>query len=355
MRALYDMFANDFTKRYHSLFRMMDTQETEECHAELVEMFEAAGRLALQLWSQKSEIKCEIFAAFTKPFHQATELVEAHATITPEAEEGNLNGLPIDLVVEPAILAFGNSEGQKYSDYKIWMKATVLIFQKATNHLERQRDSSSYAPPKFSRLSDTMSTRASETSRNTEHSDSQRVAKRQKNDHPELNATGSVQRMRTARPDGVPHISGHENQRGPPLHVAGPSSGLSNRAATANPAYVSYSGLSVEDFAHGASAIKAEWQAQRDAEEQEERQPADDDSAQTESEGEAMASADEAGPQEATSAQGRGADCSGRFAGQHGSGGRVAGARPVDKTEDWKIDETQDDDLDKVKIESDGS
>lgn len=53
--------------------------------------------------------------------------MEIHPTQSVDEGDTSKDGSLVQLVVQPAVLAFGNEEGKKYDKFKIWAKAVVWV------------------------------------------------------------------------------------------------------------------------------------------------------------------------------------------------------------------------------------
>ena len=108
--------------------------EREKRSARLLEIFRSTGEFACKLWSQKVNITLVGAEKLVqKPFSMDDNLFEAHATHTSrlDADPKSMDGMPIQLVVEPGILAWGTERGEAYQSYKVWLKAVVWMTTEA--------------------------------------------------------------------------------------------------------------------------------------------------------------------------------------------------------------------------------
>jgi hypothetical protein len=91
----------------------------------LAEDIEDALKFSLQLWGQRANIECygiEAFADQTFPRYKPNWW-ELHQSLDEYDERPDL---PIRMVIQPAMLAFGNEEGTNYSsEPRVWMRARV--------------------------------------------------------------------------------------------------------------------------------------------------------------------------------------------------------------------------------------
>lgn len=104
-------------------YRLSDDHQRRK---ELYEIIRALGELFSSLWKQKANIVCWGLDHFQDvPFIVASDLMTAHPAYRLDEGDSRLDGLPIQMVVQPAILAYGNEEGKNYDHYKVWAKAVV--------------------------------------------------------------------------------------------------------------------------------------------------------------------------------------------------------------------------------------
>lgn len=125
----YRQLIDDFEKsRARALYRGCNQDEALERRTQLLQIFRDAGDLFSALWAQKVEIGTLGGKELLKtPFDVQSRKVEAHASHMLEEGDKDLDGKPIQLVVEPAIVAWGNEYGEGYNQYKIWTKAVVWM------------------------------------------------------------------------------------------------------------------------------------------------------------------------------------------------------------------------------------
>jgi hypothetical protein len=105
------------------LYRSCDANQRRK---ELYEIIHALGELFNSLWKQKVHIVCRGLDHFQRTsFTASSDLMTAHAAYRLDEADTKLDGLPVQMVVQPAILAYGNEEGKNYDQYKVWAKAVV--------------------------------------------------------------------------------------------------------------------------------------------------------------------------------------------------------------------------------------
>ena len=110
------------------LYRPSDEAGLLERRTQLLNVFRSIGELTSRLWTQKVYVSTLGLNDLSKgPFHVDSTLVEAHKSHKLEEKDSSLDGVPIEMVVEPAIVAWGNERGESYDTYKVWAKAVVWM------------------------------------------------------------------------------------------------------------------------------------------------------------------------------------------------------------------------------------
>ena len=121
------------TSSAHLLFRDINGEELVERQTQLKAIFRAAGQVFSPLWSQRVNMQGLGPKTFLKkPFDIKSDMVEPHASLKLDPEDPkdggtSMDNMPIQLVVEPAIVAWGNDRGEDYGQYKIWSRAVVWV------------------------------------------------------------------------------------------------------------------------------------------------------------------------------------------------------------------------------------
>jgi hypothetical protein len=110
-----------------ALLRDVDEEDAKTRSAELTALFERAGKLACQLQSQYVQTRVLVSYQEMGNFSVDSNIMEAHTTMDIEQDDHSWDGKPIDLVITPAVLAFGNERGENYSSFKVWSKAVVWM------------------------------------------------------------------------------------------------------------------------------------------------------------------------------------------------------------------------------------
>ena len=62
-------------------------------------------------------------------FYVTDKFLEAHAAHKLEEDSTALDGKHVEVVVQPAVIAYGNEDGKAYDKHKIWAKAVVWLSQ----------------------------------------------------------------------------------------------------------------------------------------------------------------------------------------------------------------------------------
>jgi hypothetical protein len=102
---------------------------------ELEDIFLQALDISARVWKQPIVLKCKQFKDFEdEKFVSDSEIMDAHplhqlgfSEDGEEEDETRLDGHRILMVVSPAILAIGGSDGDDYQNYRVWAKAVVWL------------------------------------------------------------------------------------------------------------------------------------------------------------------------------------------------------------------------------------
>ena len=123
------------------LFKQCDERATLERRMRLGDIFRSTGDLISSLWSQKVYIDVVGLDKLLKErFQIDSNLFEAHPVHKLEEGDTGKDGMPIQMVVEPAIIAWGNEKGECYDHSKVWAKAVVWMSSSSTVHAYRSTE-----------------------------------------------------------------------------------------------------------------------------------------------------------------------------------------------------------------------
>lgn len=128
----YDELVDQFDKgRSSCLYRPCTQSELFRRRTSLKNLLHDTGEYLTRLWSQKVYIEILDLAELRhNPFKIAAEEYEPHNRLKLDDEQNDtrLDGWPIQAVVQPAIVAYGNEQGEEYAKLrKIWSKAIVWV------------------------------------------------------------------------------------------------------------------------------------------------------------------------------------------------------------------------------------
>jgi len=113
--------------RAHILLREPESQaEVIRRSDDLYRLYHQAGGLALSLWAQRTVIASHGLQRLHK-FRASSSLMTAHRLHHLDEDDKRLDGRKILLCIQPAVLAFGNENGENYDKSKVWAKAIVLV------------------------------------------------------------------------------------------------------------------------------------------------------------------------------------------------------------------------------------
>ena len=95
-----------------------------------------AARLSYRLWTQKTRLAILGLEDLglggddeVKTFGDGAELLHYHAyhNVEHSRDNGCLDGKPIVMITHPAVIAYGDSSGDNYAEYKVWKKAEAWM------------------------------------------------------------------------------------------------------------------------------------------------------------------------------------------------------------------------------------
>jgi hypothetical protein len=124
--------SNDLTSRLLSspgrvLLKPVSPEEEAKRREELLNIFQSALELSARLWKQPIVLRTKRFADLLEDtFSVDSEFMDAHPLHQLE-DEKRLDNHRIILVVSPAILGMGDSDGGNYLQHRVWGKAVVLL------------------------------------------------------------------------------------------------------------------------------------------------------------------------------------------------------------------------------------
>ena len=109
--------------------KFMESATKDAFRTTLVKLFEDAGRMAMRLWTQRTEIRCWYLADLRKEaFAVDSTLMQAHNLHKlDDPKDHRMDGKRIKLVVHPAVLRYGSHDGEDYDRSQVWAKAIVWL------------------------------------------------------------------------------------------------------------------------------------------------------------------------------------------------------------------------------------
>lgn len=108
--------------------RLLEKASSADQLEELKEIIVRAQDVSLKLGTQRSGLRCEN-PSVTATFDHTSKVMEAHSLHNKDLadDEAALDGKPIVLVTQPAIIAVGKSDGSDYGVRRVLEKAVVLV------------------------------------------------------------------------------------------------------------------------------------------------------------------------------------------------------------------------------------
>lgn len=135
--AICYQYAQDFiTSPIKYLFKSCATREAaEQLFKDLKSVVQFAGELSSRLWARKTSMATRGLADLKETtFSADSNLLRAHALHKLyDEEDDRCDGCAVSVVVHPAVLGFGSSDGDDYQTSRVWMKAEVLVTEGAAS------------------------------------------------------------------------------------------------------------------------------------------------------------------------------------------------------------------------------
>ncbi len=95
---------------------------------ELLAIVTAFGNFAIELWSQKYQVRYFCLNKFeNRPYRESDEDTELARAVGVEDGDMSLDGRPIPCVVQPLIVGAGSNDGKDYDKSRVWSKAVVWV------------------------------------------------------------------------------------------------------------------------------------------------------------------------------------------------------------------------------------
>ncbi|KAK0654926.1 hypothetical protein B0T16DRAFT_314540 [Cercophora newfieldiana] len=115
----------------HLLKPTATREEAEEVFKSLELIVQSAGELSGRLWSRKTSLSTQGLTELKDtPFKAGSKMLKAHALHKLyDEEDDRCDGFAVRVVVHPAVLGYGSSDGDDYKTARVWMKAEVLLVE----------------------------------------------------------------------------------------------------------------------------------------------------------------------------------------------------------------------------------
>ena len=125
--SYYSYLTKKFNDVYSNLYRPLAPADAQRRHADLQAIISSTGDAFTMLARQRVRISASARRHEGSPFQSSSNEIELHPSLWSEEDELKADGKPVHMVVQPAILAFGDEEGKHYNQSKIWVKGVVWV------------------------------------------------------------------------------------------------------------------------------------------------------------------------------------------------------------------------------------
>lgn len=110
------------------LHQITKNDMTSDRAQRLEKIFQTAGELSCQLWTQRTYFRCRGLPELeSELFSIDSPIMELHPLIHLDETPTRLNGHPIVIVVNPLVQVGGTDEAEDYDQTRVWAKAVVWL------------------------------------------------------------------------------------------------------------------------------------------------------------------------------------------------------------------------------------
>lgn len=110
------------------LLQITKSDATSDRAQRLEKIFQMAGTLSCQFWTQRTYFKCRGLPELThEPFSIDSPIMELHPLIHLDETPARLDGHPIAMVVNPLVEVEGTDEAENYDQTRVLAKAVVWL------------------------------------------------------------------------------------------------------------------------------------------------------------------------------------------------------------------------------------
>lgn len=105
-----------------------ESNATSDRVQRLEKIFQTAGTLSCQLWTQRTYFRCRGLPELKgESFSIDSPIMELHPLIHLDETPARLNGYPITMVVNPLVQVGGTDEAEDYDQTRVWARAVVWL------------------------------------------------------------------------------------------------------------------------------------------------------------------------------------------------------------------------------------
>jgi len=113
---------------------LIKTAKSDDQFSQVFESLNTVVKFAMEvssrLWSRRSSLELRGLDSLScTPFSAESDLMKAHAIHKLYDGDTECDGWRVGIVVHPAVVGFGNSDGTDYKAGRVWMKAEVVLLE----------------------------------------------------------------------------------------------------------------------------------------------------------------------------------------------------------------------------------
>lgn len=131
-------FCDDFVRQFletpakHLIKTSKSNDQVGQVFDSLKTVVQFATEVSSRLWSRRTSLQVHGLASLLpSPFSAECHIMKAHGIHRLYDGDTKCDGWRVGIVVHPAVVGLGNSDGTDYKTERVWMKAEVVLLEPA--------------------------------------------------------------------------------------------------------------------------------------------------------------------------------------------------------------------------------